>query len=1376
MTRNRNAGQLLASLIVPAMLLLFCAACGGGNGQPDPPDNEATISQAETVTGSNGAVANIPAGSTVTSDSVSNGSILFSSSAVSQAVLDTFTATRFGSVAFGPSDCVFDRAVSVSVPAGSATGEVEVYRYNDSSVSAVPGWTSLGKVNVSGGTATVSTTRFGSFVAGSELEVSMPELTVTVPSGLKAGDSASWQASWSGGTAPYSIEWNFGGGADPNTAQSSSATSPDSRSVVMLNSTTAAKTYTYNVTVLDDNGNGDSVSGSFTVAPLDVEPEPFKLTLFHNNDGESQLLNAGSEELPDSGNLSSFGGAANFITKLNELRSEAGSFADASVTVSSGDNFLAGAEFNASLQDGTYYDALVLDAIGYDAICLGNHDFDFGPDVLADFIGEFSSNVPYLSSNLDYSDEPDLQALVGDRLFKSVTVEKGGRKIGIVGATTELLNIISSPRGVSEAGYGREFSNPRNVSVLSAQASIQAEVDSLQGQGVDIIILISHMQGISEDEALISTLRGIDVAVAGGGDELLANGDSSENLIPGDEPVAGRSYPVILQDADGRDIPVVTTPGNYKYVGQLTVEFNDAGEVTGVDADHSGLQRVANSDYPDAVVGNAAIEGSVSTPVSNSLAALAANVIGTTEVPLNGRRGGWDDVNDKPSIVGVRNSETNLGNLDADALLWQANELAGSFSAPLADVAFQNGGGMRNDAIIEPGNITELDTFDINAFPNFVTILEGVTHSTLRDILESAVNGVQGTSGGFLQVSGLRFVYDKDGDPYVFGSPGSGTRVQNAWFRDGTQFISDGIVLNPGTKINLATIDFLARGGDGSPFEGDKLYTLGVSYQQALRNYIEDGLGGVVSAEQYPYEGEDGDMNILPAERRIQTVNPGGWSIDYLSTFDTGLGAGSAEIVTYDPYSRRIFLTNAGAKSVSVVDYSDPATPVDAGSGIDTSSYGSPTSCVAWEGYVAVSIAADPETDPGVCNIYDAMTLALVSSNPTGVLPDNVVLTNDHRLLLTANEGQPSDDWTIDPEGSVTVIDVTGDLASPVVTQIPFTGLNAGQAAYEAAGVRVFGIKQPGDVPSNLAEDLEPEYIAIAPDNSMAWVACQENNALLEIDLSDYSITNLYALGTKDWSTGGPMLDVSDRDGPGDTPSIKLGNWPVKTFYMPDTVKSFAANGVFYTIGANEGDSRDYSAYSEEARAKDLDLDDTLWPDEATLLEDGMLGRFKVTLANGDTDNDGDYDEIYGYGGRSFSIWNSGSQVYDSGDEFEQYLAANYASIFNMNDGDISEFDARSDDKGCEPEGLCVGAYRGTTFGFIGLERQGGMFIYDISNPASASRIDYVTTNPDGTMVDIAPEGFQFIPADMNPYGKPLVLYACEDSGTVVSWVLNVTE
>lgn len=1340
----------------------------GGNG------NTAVIGQETTVNGNNGASAVVPAGTTVTSSAVNNGAVDLGSTALPANVQQSFedNANFYGGIGFTPLDATFSQPVTVRVPAGSASGTVNVYRYNNSAASAVPGWTQVGSAAPSNGVVEVTTTSFGYFAAGDEMAVSMPEISnVSVPANLEDGVDATWSVEWSGGAGPFTVDWNFGGGADPNTANFPNATSPSSGTVNMVNTTDADASYTYTVEVTDNNGNGDTMTGSFTVA-ASMEEETFTLTIFHNNDGESQLLNAGSEELPDGNDLSNFGGAAHFVTKVEELTTEAAAWADATVTLSSGDNFLAGAEFNASQADGVYYDALVLEAIGYDAICLGNHDFDFGPDVLADFINEFETDPVYLSCNLDFSGEANLQALVGGRIFPSTIVEKNGVQIGIIGATTENLDFISSPRGVSEEA------NLRNTSTLDAESSIQAEIDALESAGVDIIILISHLQGIGGDygdEQVIGNLSGVDVAIAGGGDELLADGGAAENLIPGDETVEGQTYPLLFDNADGVDVPVVTTPGNYKYVGMLTVEFDADGNLLGVVEEHSGLQRVANSVYPDAVAADSGIQASVIDPVSSALDALDNNVIATTEVPLNGRRGGWDDVNGEPSIVGVRNSETNLGNIDADALLWQARQLHESFSAPYPHVGLQNGGGMRNDAIIPAGDITELDTFDINAFPNFVTILEGVTHAQLRDITEAGVSGVQNTSGGFLQVAGMRFEYDLDGDPYQYGTPGSGTRVHNLWLDTGLQIVCDGVILTPNEKVNIATIDFLARGGDNSPFEGDELYTLGVSYQQALVNYLVDGLGGVVTAEMYPYEGEDGEGEIYPAERRIQTVTSAGFELSHIGTYDSGLGEGSTEIVAYDPSTRKLFTTNAAETSVSVIDFSDPANPVDAGTSIDISSYGEPNSCAVSGGILAVAVANTvDEQAAGLVNLYDTSDLSLISSNPAGVLPDMVTFTHDGTKVVVANEGEPNDDYTVDPEGSVTVIDISVDPASPVITQIPFTSLNAEEAALQAEGVRIFGLKQPGDVPSTVAEDLEPEYISVSHDDSVAYVSCQENNCLVQIDLTDNSIIDVMALGTKDWSAGGPMLDISNEDGPGGDPAINLGNWPIQTFYMPDAIAGYCAGGEFYIVTANEGDARDYDGYSEEDRCKDLTLDPAAFPGAATLQEDGQLGRFKITYANGDTDDDGDYDEIYGYGGRSFSIWNSAGLVWDSGDEFETYTSTNYPAIFNMNDGLAEEWDQRSDDKGPEPEGVDVGHYRGTAFAFIGLERQGGMFAYDISDPSAPVMVDYYTTDPTGAGMDSSPEGVLFIPAADSPTGRPLVCYSTELSGTVVVWQLDV--
>ena len=270
---------------------------------------------------------------------------------------------------------------------------------------------------------------------------------------------------------------------------------------------------------------------------------------------------------------------------------------------------------------------------------------------------------------------------------------------------------------------------------------------------------------------------------------------------------------------------------------------------------------------------------------------------------------------------------------------------------------------------------------------------------------------------------------------------------------DGTQLVCDGEVLDPDATLALATIDFLARGGDNSPFAGEELYSLGVSYQQALKNYIVDGLGGVITAAQYPYEGEDGEGNILAAERRIMTVHDGGFSVSHIGTYDSGLGEGSTEIVSYDPQTMQLFTTNNGAQTVTVIDFSDPTNPVDTGNAIDTSAYGSPNSCAVHGGLLAIAIGnEDDKQTAGVVNIYSTVDLSLVSSNTAGVLPDMVTFTHDGLLLIVANEGEPNDEYTNDPEGSITVLDISDDPANPVVTQIGFTDLNAQEADLSPTG------------------------------------------------------------------------------------------------------------------------------------------------------------------------------------------------------------------------------------------------------------------------------------------------------------------------------------
>ncbi len=471
----------------------------------------------------------------------------------------------------------------------------------------------------------------------------------------------------------------------------------------------------------------------------------FRLTLLHNNDGESQLIDLG-------GDLEDFGGAARFKTLVDDLKSEAlqrpadQTMGRGVIMVSSGDNFLAGPEFNASLQKGVpFYDSIAMDMIGYDAVAIGNHDFDFGPDVLADFITGYRQTKPtYLSANLDYSAEPALQTLFDQgRIAHSTVIWEKGEPFGIIGATTPNLPFISSPRGV--------------VVDPDVAGVVQAEVDKLEGMGVNKIILISHLQNIDEDVELAAVLDGVDIMVAGGGDEVLAN--PGDLLVPGDETIVYGPYPIMATDMDGTEVPVVTTRGNYSYVGRLVAEFDAAGNLLMVDPS-SGPVRVAGGDNPDAVDPDPQEQVRVVDPLIAALDALATNVIGTSEVDLDGIR---DD---------VRSVETNEGNLVADSFLWQAEQLAGSFGVPVPDVALQNGGGIRNNSIISAGPITELDTFDMLPFPNFLSVVENIPREQFKEILENAVACTQDQdfadnpncgSGRFAQIGGFSYEWTASG-------------------------------------------------------------------------------------------------------------------------------------------------------------------------------------------------------------------------------------------------------------------------------------------------------------------------------------------------------------------------------------------------------------------------------------------------------------------------------------------------------------------------------------------------------------------------------------------------------------------------------------
>lgn len=614
-------------------------------------------------------------------------------------------------------------------------------------------------------------------------------------------------------------------------------------------------------------------------APDDLEfefamAESFRLTILHNNDGESQLISLGND-------LNEFGGVARFKSLADSLKSDAEFQNSAVLMLSSGDNFLAGPEFNASLslpEGQPYYDAIGMDYVGYDAICIGNHDFDFGPDVLAKFIHSFSITQPtFLSANLDFSAEDTLQNLVNaGRIAASVTIDKLGEEIAVIGLTTPKLPYISSPRNVTV-----------DEDIVNV---VQNQVDALEMNGVNKIILISHLQSILEDLDLASKIHGIDVMIAGGGDELLAN--PGDILIPGHENLLFGSYPLEVNDLNDEVVYVITGPGEYAYLGQLIIDFDQTGKVINyakaAALPGSGPKRVASESYPDGVPSNTDLLNLVVEPVNQYIDGLSQNIIAVTEVTLDGLR------------TSVRRLETNEGDLVADALLWQASQLAPVYGVKTPQVALQNSGGIRNNSLIHAGStISELNTFDILPFSNFVCVIEDVPAEKFKEILENAVSRVEFTDGRYAQVAGLEFTWDPAGISQIITNgviTTPGTRIIEAKLANGAMIIENGMVLPDAPAINVATIDFLAKGGDQYPYGELEFTTLGVTYQQALFNYISNARNALITAEDYP---EGGNARILNLNQ--QNINvPMGWSIisGYIDPANSDLSQVLKKIVT----------------------------------------------------------------------------------------------------------------------------------------------------------------------------------------------------------------------------------------------------------------------------------------------------------------------------------------------------------------------------------------------------------------------------------------------------------------------------------------------
>ena len=505
----------------------------------------------------------------------------------------------------------------------------------------------------------------------------------------------------------------------------------------------------------------------------------------------------------------------------------------------------------------------------------------------------------------------------------------------------------------------------------------------------------------------------------------------------------------------------------------------------------------------------------------------------------------------------------------------------------------------------------------------------------------------------------------------------------------------------------------------------------------------------------------------------------------------------AAEIIAHSARNDELYVVNADIGGIDVLDVSSPDDPEridrlvladaweDAGEVTNVAlREDDPTEDTSEEaarnGTAAVLAVATVATNPqdrGRVVFYDAAERSPLTSVTVGAGPDMVTFTPDGDTVLTANSGEPSPEYDVDPPGTVSLIDVSGGIQNAAAEHVDFTPYNGREDELRDRGVRVFGPN------ASAAEDLEPEYLTVSADSTTAYVVLQINNALAVVDITSATVTDVHPFGYKDHDATGNELDASDVD------RLTIRNWPVRGMYQPDAITSYVVDGETYLVTANEGGMRDYEGFSEVARVSDLDLD----PDAFDL--DGVsgvdtvedlqnpehLGNLQVTTHLGDVDGDGRHEALYAFGGRSFAIWRpDGTLVADSGANFELITAMHHPEYFNT-DGLRNTPYSQSTSKGPEPEGVDVGRVGKRWYAFVGLERIASLVVYDVTDPTAPSFVQYVNNRDFGVdpieeiaegsadasdAGDLGPEGVKFVPAAASPVDGPVVAVGNELSGT----------
>ncbi|MFD0939769.1 choice-of-anchor I family protein [Pedobacter boryungensis] len=475
---------------------------------------------------------------------------------------------------------------------------------------------------------------------------------------------------------------------------------------------------------------------------------------------------------------------------------------------------------------------------------------------------------------------------------------------------------------------------------------------------------------------------------------------------------------------------------------------------------------------------------------------------------------------------------------------------------------------------------------------------------------------------------------------------------------------------------------------------------------------------------------------LIPINQETEAIVPE--KIDSFSEtamIDLG-GATASEISAYDPSTKKVFVvSNDGGTKVEVVDLSAYPTVTKTKTLIYPDNAGINSVAVS-NGLLAIALNGTTTTANGDIIVLKTSDLSEVKKISVGAMPDMVTFSPDGNYIISANEGEPNDAYTIDPVGSISIIDIKNNYT---VKTLDFAGFEVDKAKLVAAGLRIYGPN------ASFAQDIEPEYVAVAADSKKAFVTLQENNAVAEVDIIAGKITKIVPLGLKDLSLAQNAFDTSEED-----KKYNPKTWPIKAYYLPDAISYFSANDNNYIALANEGDTRAWTGYNEETTVKKVTLNPLKFPDAATLQQDDNMGKLLITSAKG-KNADGQYDELFALGGRSVTILNAatGQLVAEIGKDLEQRVA------------DAGKYlDSRSSKKGVEVEGVTVAKVNGKTLAFIGMERSYMVAIYDVSIPSKPVFVQLFQTGEE-------PEGLMFVKPKDSPNGRSMLIVSSEKDGTV---------